>query len=144
MVVIEGDFVGTTVYQGPGAGEGPTASAVLGDIIDVARGLNAPPFGIPARALAETSRSETGAPAAYYLRLTLEDKPGTLARVATILGDHQISINRMRQYDHADHQAPVLIVTHETARVRLDAALTSIETSGVSLAAPVALRIEQI
>ena len=144
MVVLEGDFVGRTVYEGPGAGEGPTASAVVADIIDIARGLTLPPFGVPARTMTTAPRSKTGAPAAYYLRLTLADRPGTLARIATILGDHQISIHRMRQYDHTGNAAPVLIVTHETARLRLDAALEAIAGSDVSLANPVALRIEAI
>lgn len=144
MTVFEGDFVQRIVMSGPGAGEGPTASAILGDIVDVARGHVVPPFGMPSHALAQTPRSETGAPAAHYLRLMLADRPGTLARIATILGDHQISIHRMRQYDHEGSAAPVIIVTHETARARLDAALAAIAASDVSLDLPVAIRIEPI
>ena len=142
MVVYEGDFVGQTVYQGPGAGEGPTASAIMGDVMDIARGLRIPVFGVPAKDLKPVKRSECGAPATYYLRLSLEDKPGTFAEAARILGKHNISINRMRQYDHEDAAAPVTIVTHETDREQLNAALAEIGSSDVSLASPVVLRIE--
>ena len=142
MVVYEGDFVGQTVYQGPGAGEGPTASAIMGDVMDIARGLRISVFGVPAKDLKPVKRSESGAPATYYLRLSLEDKPGTFAEAARILGKHNISINRMRQYDHEDAAAPVTIVTHETDREQLNAALAEIDSSDVSLASPVVLRIE--
>jgi len=144
MVVFEGDYVGRTVFQGPGAGEGPTASAILSDLIDIARGVRVPAFGRPAAKLKPLARSVGGAEAEFYVRLTLEDKPGTLATVATILGRHDISINRMRQYDHADMKAPVLIVTHATTRDNLDAALAEIAAAPVSVAAPVALRIEAL
>ncbi len=144
MVVVEGDFVGQTVYQGPGAGEGPTASAVMGDVMDIARGLVIPAFGAPAKSLVQAPRSTKGADAEYYLRFSLADQAGVLARVATILGEHGISINRMRQYGHADKMAPVLIVTHKVARTRLDGALAEIAGEDVSLAAPVAIRIETV
>lgn len=144
MVVVEGDFIGQTVYQGPGAGEGPTASAILGDIIDVARGLVIPAFGQPASTLRLAERAETGLEAAYYLRLTLEDAPGVLARVADALGQQGISINQMRQNAHKGGSAPVLIVTHPCARPALDKALEVIAAHKASLDAPVALRIEDV
>ncbi len=144
MVVVDGDFVGQTVYQGPGAGEGPTASAIMGDVMDIARGLVIPVFGQPANTLTQAARSSVGADAAYYLRFTLDDQPGVLAVITAILGEHGISINRMRQYDHADNKAPVLIVTHKVARTTLDGALNVIDASDVSLAAPVAIRIETV
>lgn len=144
MVVFEGDFIGRTVLSGPGAGEGATASAVMGDVIDIARGLNIPAFGRPAKGLKAANASSTGAPAAYYLRMTLADRPGTFAEAARILGAHDVSINRMRQYDHETTEAPVTIVTHETTREKLNAALAEIDASDVSLTAPVALRIETL
>jgi len=144
MVVIEGDFVGRTVYAGPGAGEGPTASAILGDVVDIARGLIIPAFGIPAQHLRPAIRSEGGAAAPYYLRLTLADRPGTMAEISAILGRHAVSINRMRQYDHADEAAPVIIVTHACDRGALDTALDEMHGSDVTLSAPVALRIEEL
>ena len=142
MVVYEGDFVGQTVFQGPGAGEGATASAVMGDVMDIARGLRIPVFGTPARSLTNQPRSESGAPARYYLRLSLADRPGTFAEAARLLGDHGVSIARMRQYDHEGSEAPVTIVTHATDRAQLNQALAEIDATEVSLAAPVVLRIE--
>ncbi len=142
MVVYEGDFVGQTVFQGPGAGEGATASAVMGDVMDIARGLKIPVFGSPARDLLLQARSESGAPAPYYLRLSLADRPGTFAEAARLLGDHGVSIARMRQYDHAGPEAPVTIVTHATDREQLNQALAEIDATEVSLSAPVVLRIE--
>ncbi len=144
MVVVEGDFVGQTIYRGAGAGAGPTASAILGDVIDVARGLVIPPFGRPAASLVRAARVSEGAEAAYYLRLTLADAPGVLARVAAALGDAGVSINRMRQYEHATEEAPVLIVTHRTRRAPLDQALAVISRLDVCRAEPVALRIEEV
>ena len=102
MVVVEGDFVGRIVLSGPGAGAGPTASAIVGDIIDIARGLVIPPFGQPAASLAVVAPAGDGAPAAYYLRFLVADAPGVLAQVAAELGAAGISINRMRQVEHAE------------------------------------------
>jgi homoserine dehydrogenase len=144
MVVIEGDAVDQIVLRGPGAGEGPTASAVMGDVCDIARGFRLPVFGQPAATLAPAQPANAESPACYYLRLDLVDKPGALAKVATVLGENGISIDRMRQYDHPGANAPVLIVTHRTARPNLDAALAGLPGTGVVAAAPVALRIEDV
>lgn len=144
MVVLEGDFVGRIVLSGPGAGEGATASAIVGDVIDIARGVVIPAFGRPASSLAPPARATTGAAAAYYLRFLLADAPGTLAQVATALGAAGISINRMRQVEHAGPDAPVLIVTHVTDRAPLDAALAELAQLAVCRAAPVAIRIEEL
>jgi len=144
MVVIEGDAAGQIVLRGAGAGEGPTASAVMADVMDIARGFRVPVFGQPARTLAEAPAARSAAPAPYYLRLTLEDKPGALAKVASALGESGVSINRMRQYGHADTAAPVLIVTHTTTSDAIAHALAGVETTGVLLEEPVAIRIEEV
>lgn len=144
MVVVEGDFIGQTVYQGPGAGAGPTASAVMGDVIDIARGLIIAPFGVPAATLNGARASGINSPASFYLRFDLADRPGTLAQVAEVLGRTGISINRMRQIDHAGDTAPVIVVTHECPRADLDVALNRIEGLEACLAAPVAYRIEKV
>ena len=142
MVVIEGDAVGQIVLRGAGAGEGPTASAVMGDVADIARGATLPTFGVPAAQLAPARRAEGATACAHYLRLTLEDAPGALARVATVLGRAGISIDRMRQYDHPGAAAPVLIVTHPCPPDALDAALADVARTGVVLEDPVALQIQ--
>ncbi len=144
MVVIEGDAVEQIVLRGPGAGEGPTASAVMGDICDIARGLRLPVFGQPADSLVEATPANAESPACFYLRMDLADKPGALAKVATALGENGISIDRMRQYDHDGGNAPVLIITHKAARPDLDAALSALPSTGVVVADPVALRIEDV
>jgi homoserine dehydrogenase len=123
---------------------GPTASAILGDVIDVARGLVVPAFGRPALGLAAATRTGDGVPAAHYLRLMVADAPGVLAKVAGALGDAGVSINRMRQVEHAGEEAPILIVTHRTARPPLDEALAGIARLDVCRAAPVAIRIEEL
>ena len=144
MVVIEGDAVEQVVLRGPGAGEGPTASAVMGDVCDLARGLKIPTFGQPANTLDDVVPAQTGLPAPYYLRMSLLDKPGALAKVAAVLGEAGISIDRMRQYGHEDATAPVLIVTHKTTRDALDQALTAMAETAVVDGEPVALRIETV
>ncbi|EAR50689.1 homoserine dehydrogenase [Oceanicola granulosus HTCC2516] len=144
MVVIEGDAVGQIVLRGAGAGAGPTASAVLGDVIDIARGFRVSTFGQPAADLRKARPARAAVPAPYYVRLSLLDKPGALAKVATVLGDNGISIDRMRQYDHAATTAPVLIVTHRTTRSALDEAVAGMAETGVVQGDPVVLRIEEV
>ena len=144
MVVLEGDSVGQIVLRGAGAGEGPTASAVMSDILDIGRGTRISTFGIPSGQLVPAKAAQSTAPAPFYLRMTLVDKPGALARIATVLGDAGISIDRMRQYGHDAETAPVLIVTHKCTRADLDTALTAMAQTAVVATEPVALRIENI
>lgn len=144
MVVIEGDAVEQIVLRGPGAGQGPTASAVMGDVCDLARGFRMPTFGRPADMLDELPAAMSSLPAPYYLRMGLIDKPGALAKIAMILGNSGVSIDRMRQYSHSATSAPVLIVTHKTTRSALDEALAAMESTDVIASAPVALRIESV
>ena len=144
MVVLEGDSVGQIVLRGPGAGEGPTASAVMADVIDLARGFRLPVFGRPAAQLAAPVAARTTSAAPYYLRMTLLDKPGALAKIATCLGEAGVSIDRMRQYGHQGAQAPVLIVTHKATRDDVAHAIALFAGTGVLVGDPVALRIEEV
>lgn len=144
MVVLEGDSVGQIVLRGAGAGEGPTASAIMADVIDIARGTRLSTFGQPARSLVTPVAAQATAPAPFYLRMALTDKPGALAKVATVLGEEGVSIDRMRQYGHEDANAPVLIVTHKTTRDAIDHALSRLPATGVVLGEPVAIRIESV
>jgi homoserine dehydrogenase len=144
MVVLEGDEVGQIVLRGAGAGQGPTASAVMSDIIEIARGTRLTTFGQPANTLQNAGSAKSLTPAPYYIRLRLLDKPGALAKIATVLGRAGVSIDRMRQYGHQDKTAPVLIVTHKTAPQALDEALCQIPETGVLDGTPVALRIENV
>ncbi|WP_223420722.1 homoserine dehydrogenase [Tateyamaria pelophila] len=144
MVAIEGSAVEQIVLRGPGAGEGPTASAVMGDVCDIARGLRLPVFGQPATSLDHSTPAKSVLPAPYYLRMSLDDKPGALAKIATVLGDAGVSIDRMRQYGHAEGSAPVLIVTHTCTRTAVDQALEAMQGTGVLASEPVVLRIEAV
>ncbi len=144
MVVLEGDAVGQIVLRGAGAGEGPTASAVMADVMDIARGIRLATFGQPASGLAKAKSAKASIPAPYYLRIKLQDKPGALAKIASVLGDAGISIDRMRQYGHTDPTAPVLIVTHKTSRAALETAIAGMAGTSVLVGEPFAIRIEVV
>lgn len=144
MVVLEGDSVGQIVLRGPGAGMGPTASAVMADVIDIARGFRLPTFGQPATSLVAAQPARSATPASYYLRMTLLDKPGALAKIATCLGESGVSIDQMRQYGHQGANAPVLIVTHKAAPDDVAHAMTRFAATGVLVGEPVAIRIEEV
>lgn len=147
MVVLEGDSVGQIVLRGPGAGEGPTASAVMGDVIDLARGFRLPTFGIPATQLQPAIPARAATPAPYYLRMTLLDKPGALAKIATCLGEAGVSIDQMRQMNQPgeeDDDAIVLFVTHKAAPSDIAHAMSRFAGTGVLVDDPVAIRIEEV
>ncbi|MEO1704893.1 MAG: homoserine dehydrogenase [Pseudomonadota bacterium] len=144
MVVLEGSDVGQIVLRGAGAGEGPTASAVMSDILDIARGTRLSTFGQPATTLEAAAPARAVTPAPYYLRMELIDRPGALAKVAATLGEAGISIDRMRQYGHTEETAPVLIVTHKTTRADIDRALEGFASTDAIAGTPVTLRIEAV
>ena len=115
-VVVEGDFVGHTVFEGAGAGERPTASAVVGDLIDLARGQGAPPFAVPVSALVRMPtlpmHEHRGA---YYLRLAVSDRTGALAAVTRALAEEQVSIESVLQHGRAaGGSVPLVLTTHDT------------------------------
>ncbi|MFQ5566962.1 MAG: homoserine dehydrogenase [Paracoccaceae bacterium] len=143
-VIVEGDFVGQCAFFGPGAGEGPTASAIVADVLDAARGVTGPAFGRPAGDLVAAPRLAHGEEhSPYYLRFMLADRPGALAAIASALGEAGVSIHRMRQYGKGD-PVPVVIETHDARRDAIDAATGAIAALPVSMAPPVAIRIEEV
>lgn len=144
MIVIEGDSVGQIVLRGAGAGEGPTASAVMGDVMDIARGLTLPVFGIPADQLVDTPSAQSQAPSAYYIRTSLRDAPGVLANIARALGDANVSIDRLRQQNHEGDSAPVLIVTHPCKPSDVAAAIKGIKATSDATSEPIALKIVEV
>jgi len=141
MVVVEGDAVGQVVLRGAGAGEGPTASAVMGDVMDIARGLKLPVFGQPANTLEPAKAAKSSNTSAFSLRLNLKDVPGIMAQISTALADAGVSIDRMRQFSHDDISAPVMIVTHPTKRDIVEAAFARIAGLNVTTQAPLMLSI---
>lgn len=114
-VVAEGNFVGRLLFQGPGAGDGPTASAVVADLIDIARGEFGPAFAMPADALTEQAPADTGdRRGRAYVRFTVADRVGVLAEIAAAMRDAGVSIESLMQRGaHADGSVLVAIVTHE-------------------------------
>ena len=136
-VLVMGDAVGPTLYYGAGAGAEPTASAVVADVVDVVRALTADPenrvphLAFQANALASDpilgiEEVET----AYYLRMQALDKPGVMANVASILGDHEISIEAIIQKEPvADSQfANIIMLTHKVQEKQMNQALAKIES----------------
>ncbi|WP_375404539.1 homoserine dehydrogenase [uncultured Sphingomonas sp.] len=114
-VVAEGDFVGCLLFQGAGAGAGPTASAVVADLIDIARGNVGPPLSMPSDMLTRAVRMEPGERRGRaYLRFTVADRVGVLAEIAAAMRDAGVSIESLIQRGAQwDGSVLVAIVTHE-------------------------------
>lgn len=114
-VVAEGNFVGRLLFQGAGAGDGPTASAVVADLIDIARGEFGPPYAMPADALAAQPASDSGERRGRaYVRFTVADRVGVLAEIAAAMRDAGVSIESLMQRGaNPDGSVLVAIVTHE-------------------------------
>ena len=143
-VVAEGDFVGRVMLEGRGAGAGPTASAVVADLIDVARGRAAPVWGADGASLAATPSVPMSAyVGAYYLRLMVVDRPGVIADVAGALRDSGVSLESMLQHGRAPGEAvPIVLVTHETKESQMRIAIDRIERLESVLERPSVIRIE--
>jgi homoserine dehydrogenase len=145
-VVTEGDFVGRTVMEGRGAGAGPTASAVVADLIDLAVGDRRPAFGIAASKLAPIPASPMDRHrGAYYVRLMVVDKPGVIADVAAGLRDEEVSMEAMIQRGRDPGEAvPVVLTTHDTEEARMRRALARINRLDAVLEPPHMIRIEAL
>jgi len=143
-VVVEGDSVGTTVFEGRGAGEGPTASAVVADLLDIARGHKIPAFGVPAARLAKLPRAPLAKrKGPCYVRLMVVDRPGIFAAVAASLRDHQISMESVLQRGRApDAVVPVVMTLHEATEAALQQALAEIARHDGIVEPPRMIRIE--
>jgi homoserine dehydrogenase len=143
-VLLEGDFSGPVFLQGRGAGAGPTASAVVADLIDIARGANLPVWGTaPAQLGQDGAVAIAQHRGAYFLRLMVVDQPGVLADVTAILRDHGISLESMLQHGRKPGEAvPIVLVTHETNEAAVAKALLRIAALDVVLEPPALIRIE--
>lgn len=152
-VLVKGDAVGPTLYYGKGAGAEPTASAVIADLVDVARtAAVAPRNRVPYLAfqadqlcdlpILPISEAET----AYYLRMQVEDKAGVLADVTRILADQQISIDAMlqREPEEGESQTDIIILTHRCKEKFADAAIAKIEALAAVQGKLVKLRLEDL
>ncbi|MBR44983.1 MAG: homoserine dehydrogenase [Rhodospirillaceae bacterium] len=142
-VVTEGDFVGTTTFEGPGAGEGPTASAVVSDLADIARGLVLPVFAVPAAKLAPRPKAPPGSHVgSYYIRLMVVDRPGVIADIAACLRDQEVSVESMLQHGRRpDEAVPVVLTTHAAEEEALARALAAMDQLNTVLETPRIIRI---
>jgi homoserine dehydrogenase len=142
-VVAEGDFVGRVMLEGRGGGGGPTASAVVADLIDIARGRHTPVWGgaLDAAPAVPMERHR----GAYYLRLMVLDRPGVIADVTGILRDQAISLESMLQRGRAPGEAvPVVLTTHDCEEAAMRAALDRIAALDAVLEKPALIRIESL
>ena len=146
-VYVRGDVVGDTLYYGRGAGQDATASAVLSDLADAALDLKCgtrsriPPF-VPHERDGEVSPIAEVV-CRYYLRLSVVDRPGTLARIAAILADAKIGISSVVQPENRDGDSvPLILMTHDATNAAMSKALAKIAKLNVVKATPVMVRVE--
>ena len=145
-IMVTGDVVGETLFYGSGAGQDPTSSSVIGDIADAVAREDAPAsqgfvthelYGKPLKPGASVSK--------YYLRVQVVDKPGALAQIANILGNHDIGILSMLQpEDHPEGSAPVALTLHFAPFGVMQDALAKIAELDCVLDEPVMMRVEEI
>jgi homoserine dehydrogenase len=150
-VMVDGDAVGQTLYYGAGAGSQPTASAVIADLVDVARLITADPeHRVPHLAFQPDQLADVpvlpieDVTSAYYLRLRVADKPGVLAEVTGILADGQISIDAVIQKESDIDSATIVLLTHDCVERNMRAAIARIEALPANLAPVVSLRMEKL
>lgn len=156
-VAVDGDFSGDLLLVGPGAGAGATASAVASDIADIARGLICPTFATPADQLKPYNRAPLDShQGAYYVRMTVLDKPGVMHSIAGHMGERDISLESIVQRRpksalpgidaRAADGAPttIVVITHETTEQAIGAALDAIEKDGNVAERPQMIRIEKL
>lgn len=147
-VAVNGDFVGDVMLVGPGAGAGPTASSVMGDLIDIARKQIVPPFIRPAGKLKPYSKAKMRAhEGGYYVRLDVVDQIGVLAAIATHMADKKISLKSIVQKEDVGDQkngATIVMITHDTLESSMREALDAIKKDGHLVGTPQMIRIETL
>lgn len=143
-VFVEGDAVGQANFVGRGAGDGPTASAVAADILDIAKDLRQPVFSVPAKDLLPPNPAAmSDHEGAYYLRLQVLDEPGVMAGITVILGEAGVSIDSIIQRSRAPGEpVPIVILTHETREGVMMQALERLAKHSAMQEEPRLIRIE--
>jgi len=145
-ILVDGDFVGQSFYQGRGAGEGPTASAIVADIIDLARGEKRDVFNKPASSLKQVDWHNSDILySKAYCYLKVRDEAGSLAAITKALGDSNISIDHFLQKEHKDDGSAVVVLLAQEALMKdVRTAFDKVESLDVVLDKPKLLRIEDI
>ena len=143
-VYVEGDFSDTGLAVGRGAGAGPTASAVVADLVDIARGVNLPVFGIPAAALEVARWGDLGdLVEKFYMNLTVLDRPGVLADITAIMRDHNVSMEAVLQKGRdPDNPVSIVMISHETRQDNIRKAVDAVARLDCCIAEPMLMRIE--
>lgn len=142
-VTFEGDPVGRVVLEGRGAGEGPTASAVVADLIDIARGSTVPAFGVSTSQLRACERAPANASSSrFYVRLTVRDEVGVAASIAEVIRDLGISMDSLLQRGQAGKgEVMFVLTTHRCSHEALGKAAQQLAALDVVLSQPAILRI---
>jgi len=149
-VVVRGEPVDEVMMRGRGAGEGPTASAVVADIMDFARGINPPLFGALALAGGASSTDgaamgETGgASERRFWRLVVDDRPGVIAEVSQVLSDQALSVEKIVQKDADGSRAHVFILTHAAPRAKADGVAQALGALNCMIEAPAVYSVEAL
>jgi homoserine dehydrogenase len=151
-VLVKGDQVGQTLYYGPGAGAGPTASAVIADLLDVVRLMAAPSAAVAPMAVQDSAVKTRAAAridqikSAYYLRISAEDKPGVLRGITQALADESISVEAMNQKAPANEGQTVdlVILTNKVVEASMNAALEKISQSAGVLGEVMRIRVDSL
>jgi homoserine dehydrogenase len=152
-VMVMGDAVGPTLYYGAGAGSEPTASAVVADLVDVARALTSDPGNrVPHLAFQPDELSDhpilpmEEIETAYYLRMQVEDRPGVMAKIATILADANISIEAIQQKElnNGHPSIPLVMLTHEIKERQMNQAIAAIEALPSVTGEVMRIRVESL
>ncbi len=152
-ILVKGDAVGQTMYYGAGAGSEPTASAVVADLVDVARMLTSDPeHRVPHLAFQPDQLSAIPilpmgeVETAYYLRMRVKDRPGVLAEITRVLADLSISIDAMVQKEphEGEEEANIIMLTHLTLEKNVDAAIRKIEGLPVVVGRVTRIRLEDL
>jgi homoserine dehydrogenase len=145
-IEVAGDFVDTTIYEGRGAGEGPTASAVVADLVDIARGAKVPTFAVKADQLKPANTMPMGRRrGAYYVRFMVVDQPGVFADIAAALRDNEVSMESVLQRGRAPGEpVPVVMTVHDTKEDSMQRCLQAIAALDVVVEPPRLIRIEAV
>ncbi len=144
-IAVRGDLVGESLFYGRGAGRGPTATSVIGDLVEAAHALEAPrrTFGFSSHSLYGNSRPSDEIVGSYYLRLSVDDQPGVLARIAGILAEAHIGISSVMQPESvAGVETPLVLMIHEAGFGVMRAAIARIKTLDCVKGDPVLFNVE--
>ena len=144
IIAIEGEEIGTTIFSGPGAGMGPTASSVVSDLVAIASRKSKSTFLNGDKNNSSNRDKTLTKKSSFYLRFVLKDKPGVIARLSGKLGSCGISINQMKQKPLPKQKATLIMTTHKTVRKSLEKAMNDIKRLKICEQRPVSIEIEEI